>query len=136
MLFFLYVRVFNPFAQSFCSTSLESVYRRHECQKKGSMKERITNVELATFIPLVFSIPAGASRLTTKFLQHLAPRLATKCDKPYSVVMACLRAQLSFSLVRFSVLCLRGCHSTTGHPRGDFNSNLASEFLASQANLF
>ena len=51
---FFDVRVFNPFAQSNRSTSLDSVYRRHECQKQRQYEERIINIEHATFTPLVF----------------------------------------------------------------------------------
>ena len=118
---FFDVRVFNPFAQSNRSSSLASVYRRHERQKLRQYEERIRIVEHASFTPLVFSSSAGASRLTTTFLQHLASRLAAKRDEDYGSVMACLRVQLSFSLLRSAILCLRGCRSPTGRPRIDLD---------------
>ena len=132
---FFDVRVFNPFAQSNRNSSLDSVYRRHERQKQRQYEERVVNVEHASFTPLVFSSSAGASRLTTKFLQHLASRLALKREEPYSAVMACLRTQLNFSLLRSAILCLRGCRSTNGHPRHDLDHGHAADFLAHHARL-
>ncbi len=123
---FFDVRVFNPFAQSNRNTSLTSVYRRHERQKQRQYEERVRNIEHASFTPLVFSTSGGASRLTTTFLQHLASQLTAKEDAAtYSMVMACLRTQLSFCLLRSSVLCLRGCRSSAGRPRTDIAKTAA-----------
>ena len=52
---FLDVRVFHPNAPSYRNSSIPSVYRRHELQKKREYGERVREVEQASFTPLVFS---------------------------------------------------------------------------------
>ena len=46
---FFDIRVFHPNAQSYRNTSIPSVYRRHEQQKKREYGDRVCEVELASF---------------------------------------------------------------------------------------
>ena len=119
--------------QSNRRSSLASVYRRHERQKQRQYEERIRAVEHASFTQLIFSSSAGTSRLTITTLQHLASRLAAKHDEEYTAVMACLRVQLSFSLLQSAILCLRDCRSATGRPR--VNLDIAVDVVNNQAGL-
>uniref|UniRef100_A0A1X7VAI2 Uncharacterized protein n=1 Tax=Amphimedon queenslandica TaxID=400682 RepID=A0A1X7VAI2_AMPQE len=41
-------------------------------------------------------------------MNRLADRLATKWDLQYSTALHCMRARLSFTLIRATNLCLRG----------------------------
>ena len=50
---FFDVRVFHPNAPSYCNTSVPSLYRRHEVQKKREYGDRVREVEQASFTPLV-----------------------------------------------------------------------------------
>jgi len=52
---FFDVRVFHPNAQSYRKSSISSIYRRHELQKKREYGDCIREVESASFTPLVFS---------------------------------------------------------------------------------
>ena len=61
--------------------------------------------------PLVFSTSRGMGRAATVTYKRLASLLAMKRELPYSVIMGWLRCQLSFSLLRSAVICLRGCRS-------------------------
>ena len=79
-------------------------------------EERIREVEHRSFIPLVFSTSGGMGRAATTTYKHLARLLSEKWNSPYSVVMGWLRCSLGFSLLRSSVMCIRGSRSRSMCP--------------------
>ena len=62
---FFDVRICNLTAWSYRHSSLQAVYRSHERSKHRQYEERISDVEMSSFTPLVFSIFGGKSKLTT-----------------------------------------------------------------------
>lgn len=109
---FFDVRVFNPCARSNRQTSLQSTYRCHEQEKKRQYDQRIREVEHSTFTPLVLSTTGGMGRATTTFYKRLATMLSEKRDVPYSKMIGWIRCRMSFSLVRASVMSIRGARSS------------------------
>ena len=65
---FLDVRVFHPNALSYRHSSIPSVYRHHELQKKREYGERVREVELASFTPLVFGATGGMGKEALVFI--------------------------------------------------------------------
>ena len=59
------VKVFNPLAPTYSSTSLTQCYRRAELEKRRMYEERIQEIEHGSFTPLVFSFSGGMGPLTT-----------------------------------------------------------------------
>ena len=112
---FFDVRVFNPNAPSNRKLQLNSVYRRHEKEKRRSYEQRIREVEHGSFTPLMFSTSGGMGDLAATAYKRLASLLSSKHEQPYSTVMTWLRCHLSFSLLRSAVRCLRGARSSIGH---------------------
>ena len=112
---FFDVRVFNPNAQTHRKLQLASVYRKQEREKQRTYEQRIREVELGTFTPLVFSTSGGMAKSASVAYKRLASLLARKRDQPYSLVIAWLRCHLSFSLLRSAITCLRGARSSSGH---------------------
>ena len=112
---FFDVRVFNPNAQSYRKLHLASAYHRQEREKQRKYEQRVREVELGSFTPLIFSTSGGMAKSTAVAYKRLASLLANKRDQPYSVVLAWLRCHFSFSLLRSAITCLRGARSTTGH---------------------
>ncbi len=108
---FFDVRVFHPFAPSYRNSSLPSLYRQHEQQKKREYGRRVREIERGCFTPLVFSTGGGMAPEATTFLKRLASLLSDKRKEPYSVTMNCLRCFLSYSLLRSALLCVRGSRS-------------------------
>ena len=102
------VRVFYPHASSYRNIPTARVYRRHEQQKRSAYEERIRHVDRGSFTPLVFSSSGGSSPACTTALKRLASLLAEKRDTTYTEAISWLRCRLSFSLLRSSILCLRG----------------------------
>ena len=65
-------------------------------------------VEHDTFTPLVFGTNGAMGVECAKFHKLLAAKLAQKNGKHYSTVMQWLKTRLSFSILRSTLLCLRG----------------------------
>ncbi|MDA8002156.1 MAG: reverse transcriptase domain-containing protein, partial [Alphaproteobacteria bacterium] len=113
---FLDIRVFNPSARSNRQAPLQSVYRRHELEKKRQYEQRIREVEHATFTPLVLSSTGGMGKAASVFYKRLASMISEKRDVPYSKTIGWLRCRLSFALLRCSIMCIRGSRSSHLHP--------------------
>lgn len=109
---FFDVRVFNPLAASYRNTSLNSLYRRHEQEKRRVYDQRVREVERGSFAPLVFSASGGMGPCTTIAYKRLASLLASKRGHLYSTTMRWLRCRLSFSLLRSAINTIRGTRST------------------------
>ena len=113
---FLDVKVFNPNALSYRGSSLSSLYRRLEKEKQRKYEQRIREVEIGCFTPLVFSTSEGMSTICDIFFKRLASLLADKKYIAYSVVMSWLHCYLNFSLLCSAIDCLRGARSSRGCP--------------------
>ena len=105
------VKIFNPLAKSYKNTSLKNAHRSNEQGKKRNYNQRIINVEHGTFTPLVFSSFGGASYETTRFLKRLNELIAAKRGESTSTSMHYIRTLYSFSLLRSTLLCIRGSRS-------------------------
>ena len=112
---FFDIKVFNPNTQSNRRTTLESCYKREEKKKKRCYEQRILEIEHGTFTPLVFSTSGGMGRLAKTFFARLASLLANKRQAKYATTMGLIRCQISFSLMRSAIMCLRGARSSRHH---------------------
>ena len=69
---FFDVRVFNPSASSYCNTAVASLYRRFEQEKQRRYEQRVREVEMGSFTPLVFSTFGGMGGAATTVYKRLA----------------------------------------------------------------
>ena len=106
---FFDVRVFYPNAPSNHS---EDAYKRHEQAKKREYGQKVHDIERGVFTPLVLSTNGGMGQEASTFYKHLADMITQKRKHIYPVVMGWLRCQLSFALIRSSVMCIRGSRSS------------------------
>ncbi len=105
---FFDVRIFNPSARSNRAPDMASVYRRHERVKRRAYDQRVRDVEMASFVPLVFATTGGFGPAATTAFKRIAARLSDKWNLSYSAVMGWLRCRISFALQRSAIMCLRG----------------------------
>ena len=103
---FLDVRVFHPDCPSYRLSQPASLYRRFEREKKRQYGERVRQVELGSFTPIVLSSLGGMGPEDTTFFRRLACLLAEKNTQPFSVVMGWLRTRLCTLLLQSSMICL------------------------------
>jgi len=90
------------------NSSIPSILKKHEEEKKREYSERVMQIEQGTFTPLVFTTTGSMGPECLQFHKSLAEKLATKSGERYSDVMNFIRCKLSFMCVRSSLLCLRG----------------------------
>ena len=110
---FFDVRVFHPNAPSYRNQSIPTAYRRQEQTKKLEYGDRIRQIEMASFTPLVFSTSGGMGREATAFYKRLADLISNKRNTTYSKAIAWIRCNLAFSLIRSAIMCIRGSRSTS-----------------------
>ena len=92
------VKIFNPLAKS-CPESSSEAYKYHESIKKNKYEQRITEVEKATFCPLVFACTGGAGPSASKALKQLASKLSAQKADSYADIRLYLRTKISFALL-------------------------------------
>ena len=110
---FFDVKVFNPHAPSNKRFSTPARYAHHEQIKRRLYEQRINEVELASFTPLISGTTGGMGKSAAVFYGRLADMIATKIKQPYSSTITWICCRLNFSLIRSSVSCLReSCHNS------------------------
>ena len=57
--------------RSYRSSSIQSLYRRHEQEKKREYGDRVQEIEQASFTPLVFATTGGMGREVSVFIADL-----------------------------------------------------------------
>ena len=108
---FVDVRVFHPDCPSYLSTAVPTLYKRFERGKKRQYGQRVREVELGSFTPIVFSTTGGMGTEAQTFFRRLAGQLSVKKNMPFHLTMKWLRTHLSVILLRSSLMCLRGSRS-------------------------
>lgn len=108
---FFDIRVFDLNARRYRGLELEKCFRRNEGEKKRHYNERVNNIENGTFTPLVFSTSGGMGRECKTFYKRLCEMMAEKRGETSQRVTDFIRTKLSYSLLRSTLLCLRGSRS-------------------------
>ena len=85
-----------------------TIFKEHENEKKRKYQQRVLDVEMGTFTPLVLGTNGGMGTECQMFLKHLADKLSRKDGEPYHAVISWLRTRLSFEILRSVNNCVRG----------------------------
>ena len=121
------VRVFHPNAPSYQHQPLESLYKMHEKEKMRKYNSRILVVEKGSFTPLVYSTIGGWARQATSYHRRLADQISKRRNEDYSKVMNFMRTRISFSVLRSTLVAIRGDRgkrSTPSTPLSNVSFNL------------
>ena len=105
---FFDVRVTHVNCKCYQSNPTSEVFKEQEEEKKRKYQQRVLDVEMGSFTPLVFGTNGGMGNECQRFLKHLADKIAQKDTEPYHVVITWLRTQISFELLRSVHACVRG----------------------------
>ena len=84
------------------------MFKEQEEEKKRKYQQRVLDVEMSSFTPLVFGTNGGMGNECQQFLKQLADKIAQKDTEPYHIVIVWLRTQISFELLRSVHACVRG----------------------------
>ena len=90
------------------SKPTSEVFKEQEKEKKRKYQQRVLDVEMGSFTPLVFATNGGIGNECQRFLKHLAVKIAQEDTKTYHIVITWLRTQISFELLRSVDACVRG----------------------------
>ena len=100
------------------ASSANSVYQKHEREKRRGYEQRVREIENGCFSPLVFNTLGGMGPTAQVVYKRLADLIADKLHKPYSTIIRLVRCRLCFSLLRSTITCLRGSR----RPKTNFSS--------------
>ena len=105
---FFDVRVTHVNSMSNQKKSTQTIFQEQENEKKRKYQQRILDVEMGTFTPLVFGTNGGMGKECQMFLKNLAEKLSHKNGEPYNIVMSWLRTRISFEILKSVHTCVRG----------------------------
>ena len=105
---FFDVRVTNADAASQSKSSIKSILKKHEAEKKRAYNQRVMQVEQGTLTPLIFTVTGSMGPECSIFHKTLAEKISSKTGERYSNIINYIRCKLSFMAIRSALLCLRG----------------------------
>ena len=103
---FFDVRVCHPSADSYKNLTPKQIYKLHENDKERLYSSRVLEVEWGTFTPQVFTTTGGKSEECERYHSRLAELL--KKQEGYTFTIAWIGARVSFTILRSTLVCLRG----------------------------
>jgi len=101
---FFDIRITHPTSQSYSGKSLAEVYQQHEKEKKDKFNQRVIDIEMSSFNPLVFTTSGGMAPECNRANKKLAEKIAEKRREPYASVIMYTRTKLRFALLRAPLL--------------------------------
>ena len=105
---FFDVRVTHVNSRSNQGKPTAMIFKEQENEKKRKHQQRMLDVEMGSFIPLVFGTNGGMGVECQMVFRHLTEELSKKDGEPYAAVITWLRTRLSFEILRSVHLCVRG----------------------------
>ena len=118
---FFDVRVTHVNSKCNQGKATSTIFKEQEEEKKRKYQQRVLDVEMRSFTPLVFGTNGGMGADCNCFLKRLAEKLSEKNEEPYHITITWIRSLLSFEILRSVHICVRGS-KTPFHriPQGDF----------------
>ena len=89
-----------------------TIFKEQEEEKKRKYKQRMLDVKMGSFTPLVFGTNGGMGADCNCFLKRLAEKLSEKNEEPYHITITWIRTLLSFEVLRSVHTCVRGFQDT------------------------
>ena len=102
------MRITNADCDSQKDTSIKSIMKKHELEKKRSYNRRIMEVEHGTFTPLIFTTTGVMSHECQIYHKALAEKISQKKGEKCEDVMRYIRIKVSFLVLKGTLLCIRG----------------------------
>ena len=91
----------------------------HEKEMKRKYQQRVIDVEMGSFTPLVFGTNGGMGKEYKLYLSSLADKLSRKNGESYASAISWLRTRISFEILRSLHTCVRASR-TPFHKNADF----------------
>ena len=85
-----------------------AIFKEQESEKKRKYQQRVLEVEMGSFTPLIFGTNGGMGEECKMFMKHLAEKLAEKDVEGYPIVISWLRTRISFEILKVVNTSIRG----------------------------
>ena len=108
---FFDVRITNETCQSQRDSTINSILRKHEMEKKRQYNQRVIEIEQGTFTPLIFTTSGAMGHECHKFHKALAEKISLKKDEQYTEIIRYICVHISFMVLKATLLCVRGSRS-------------------------
>ena len=105
---FFDVMVLHPNAPSYRTTDPCQLYRTMERKKMVKYNNRVLTVERGSFTPLIYTTFGGWGPQSTRYHKRLAEKIARKRNEEYRHVLSHMRTRVRFSLLRSTLVAIRG----------------------------
>ena len=79
--------------------SIIIIFKKQEEVRKQKYEQRVLDVEMGCFTPLVFETNGGMGADCNCFLKRLAEKLSEKNEEPYHITITWIRTLLSFEIL-------------------------------------
>ena len=109
---FFDVRVTHVNSKCNQGKATSTIFKEQEEEKKRKYQQRVLDVEMGTFTPLVFGTNGGMGADCNYFLKRLAEKLSGKNEEPYHITITWIKTLLSFEILRSVHTCIRGSRRT------------------------
>ena len=105
---FFYVRMTHVNSKTNQGKSTAAIFKEQESEKKRKYQQRVLEVEMGSFTPLIFGTNGGMGEEYKMFMKHLAEKLAEKDVEGYPIVISWLRTRISFEILKSVNTSIRG----------------------------
>ena len=105
---FFDVRVTHVNSKCNQGKATSTIFKEQKEEKKRKYQQRVLDVEMGSFTPLVFGTNGGMGADCNCFLKRLAEKLSEKNEEPYDITITWIRTLLSFGILRSVHTCVRG----------------------------
>ena len=85
-----------------------AIFKEKESEKKRKYQQRVLEVEMGSFTPLIFGTNGGMGEECKMFMKHLAEKLAEKDVEGYPIVISWLRTRISLEILKSVNTSIRG----------------------------
>jgi len=105
----------------------------HEKEKKKKYQQKVIDVEMGLFTPLVFGTNGGMGKECKLFLSNLTDKLSRKNGESYASAISWLRTRISLEILRSVHTCVHGSRTPF-----DKNADFLDDFSvnARKADIF
>ena len=105
---FFDVRVTNVNSKCNQRKATSTIFKEQGEEKTRKYQQRVLDVEMGPFTPLVFGTNGGMGADCNCFLKRLAEKLSEKNEEPYHITITWIRTLLSFEIFGSVHTCVRG----------------------------
>ena len=118
---FFDVRVSHVHSKCNQGKETSTIFKEQKEEKNRKYQQRVLDVEMGSFTPLIFGTNGGMGADCHCFLKRLAEKLSEKNEEPYHITITWIRTLLSFEILISVHTCERGSRTPFHKIRqGDF----------------